>query len=229
MATKNNNKIFEILDKVIDEQSDFLASTIQSIETKSGILIATSGTILTILASHKIDENIFSYHWTIILGLTLLVLSFLISLICLLARTFKLRPRVKPFYEDYKNRKITKTRATYLNIRADALEENRNKVNLKAKLYNTSLVLHGVALMLILVGLLVPSIERRWLLMSDDTNTQEEVVEENGPVEATPEAEPSEDNTPQEPNDEVENPSNPDKYDFDVIKGGEGIDVKKTK
>ncbi|MBI3103345.1 hypothetical protein HYZ05_00225 [Candidatus Daviesbacteria bacterium] len=153
--TKKPNKfIFPILFESGTKQLEFQSGAVESMEAKTGYLIAGEGVVLTILTTFATQAKDFKFNLWIYLGITLLGSSLLFCIIVLWNRHLKIGIGIKDFYESYVTKTQNEIRFRALNLLNYNYEVNQKVIEKKSAFFQLALVTLAISLLLLVIGLL---------------------------------------------------------------------------
>lgn len=149
---KDNKVIYELIEPISRLQLEAQLKSIESIEAKTGFILAGEGVILTII-SGAILQGYIHTNLLIVIGLILIFCSFLVAVIILFARKFQLGLDVEKFYKDNINVSENQARVNALALVNHSLKNNRESQKSKGFLFNVTLFTFALGIMFVCIGI----------------------------------------------------------------------------
>ena len=92
----SNSAVYDLLKDYIPLQSEAIESSIQSIETKTGFIMASVGVFIPIIVADVVD-GLSSVNWFFITGVAFAIITLFFNIFCMWGRRFKISPNIRAF------------------------------------------------------------------------------------------------------------------------------------
>lgn len=150
----SNKQIYDLLKDFIPIQGQAIESSIQSIETKTGIIMASVGIFMPIIVSSVFNgdghPNVF-----LIIGMAFAIITLIFNVFCIWGKEFKISPNIKNFYFSYnKGKSYDRAREQLLALSYLDFEYNRSLLQQKGTSFNISLITFVISVSFVVIGIL---------------------------------------------------------------------------
>lgn len=139
----------DVVGPEMDALRQFQAASIGALDTKAGIILGFSGTILTIFVGGKADKGLL-FLW----GVALLAISVVLAIAALIVRGFYFNPKPKVLLDDYMMRHPdaaavpTGAKEQILSDKVSAYEKNEKTLTEKASFVRWAIICLGAGVIL---------------------------------------------------------------------------------
>ena len=146
---------FPSIDIVLDETRRTLDSQFQqidSLDTKSGIVLGIAGVVLTLLITSMFGQTSNIIHsWLIRLALIPIILSLFMSFVSISIRRWKRPPDLERLWSHYKSQAAEETKLELIKVSKKSVEDNEKNIVQKGRFLKTSYFVLAAGLVILVV------------------------------------------------------------------------------
>lgn len=155
----------------IDALRTFQVHTIEALDTKAGVVLGFSGTILAVFAAIQgSEQTTFS-----LIGFILLCAAVIMGVVAMLPRSYRFDPKPSVLLNDYMlrppNTLTTGAREQILADKVEAYSNNETRLNMKAGFVNAAVICLGLGILFVSAHTL-----RRKAIAKDSSQSNEKAV-----------------------------------------------------
>ena len=148
---KTNLKLFY---NILEKRLDYLWQAGNNIDLKANYLLGFEGIILSVIFSSysRITINIQTIY---IIGITLIFLSFFLTICATRCTQFYLNPKINKLIEKHLNSKEVDLYSYLLSTRIREYKKNKSNIYKKAMLFNYSIFILFMGILLIILSIIL--------------------------------------------------------------------------
>lgn len=151
--TKQHEHLFEQLSKWAEIKLNIQSGSVDSLESKAGVLLAGAGVAISIFANALLNSSKYNLNTVIIIGLAILFIGMILNTLSLWVKDFRSGIEIEKLYKKHTLTSKVQANVDLLNQMEKILKINERGLKAKGYLFNVAVVLCGVGIIVVLYGL----------------------------------------------------------------------------